>query len=250
MRDLARYKASVLALIVSNLVPLFGVIFLSWDTFEIVGLYWVENVIIGAINVLKIATCRPNPAELDPTKLGVQGAAGRPRKPTRVGARELPASKLFFIPLFTFHYGFFCFVHGIFVVAFFAPESFGIEPLSGLHAFSQMITERHLWWGVLALAASHVYSYLVNYLGRGEYRRTDVPTLMLQPYARVVVLHLAILFGGWVVVLLGSNAGVLVILIVGKTVIDLTLHLAERRRNEGSKPARSAGNVLAEVPID
>ena len=250
MRELERYKASVLALIVSNLVPLFGVIFLSWDTFEIVGLYWVENVIIGAINILKIATCRPNLAELEPTEPGVQRAARRSRKGTRAPARELPASKLFFIPLFTFHYGLFCAVHGVLVVAFFAPETSGIGPLSGLQAFPQVISERHLWWGVLALAASHVYSYLVNYLGRGEYRQTVVPTLMLQPYARVVVLHLAIIFGVWVVGLLGSTAGVLVILVVGKTVIDLALHLAERRRNEGGTTTKANGRVLAEVPID
>ena len=36
----------------------------------------------------------------------------------------------------------------------------------------------------------------MNYLGHGEYRRTVAPLLMLQPYARIIVLHMAILFGG------------------------------------------------------
>jgi Family of unknown function (DUF6498) len=249
MRDLTRYKASVLALIATNFVPLFGVLFLSWDTFEIVGLYWIENVIIGAINVLKIATCSPNPAELEPTKFGLQDAAQRSRNGDRRAKAAHHASKLFFVPFFTVHYGLFCFVHGVFVVTFFAPESFTGGPLSGLQTFLQMISERHLWWGVLALAVSHGYSYLVNYLGRGEFRRITAPVLMFQPYARVVVLHLAILFGAFVVVLLGSNAGVLVILIFGKTVMDLMLHLAERNRNERRKPVESTGEILAEAPI-
>jgi hypothetical protein len=249
MRDLARYKASALALIVSNLIPLFGVLFLSWDTFEIVGLYWVENVVIGAVNVLKIATCRPNPAELNLTKVGKRNAVRRfGRGALRVDREH--ASKLFFIPFFTVHYGLFCFVHGIFVMAFFAPESFSGWPLGGMHTFSQMFSERHLWWAVLALAASHLYSYVVNFLGRGEYRRTTLPVLMFQPYARVVVLHLAILFGAFGVVFLGSNAGVLVLLVIGKTALDLAMHLAERRRNESRKPAGARGDILAEVPID
>jgi hypothetical protein len=249
MRDLARYKASVLALIATNLVPLFGVLFLSWDAFEIVGLYWVENVIIGAINVLKIATCFPNPSQLDPTKFANQEAVPRFRKGVRSAKPQHQASKLFFVTFFTLHYGIFCLAHGIFVLSFFAVESTGNGLLGGPRTFWQMMSERQLWWGVIALAASHLYSYAVNYLGRGEFRRTTVTALMIQPYARVVVLHLAIIFGAIVAGALGSNAGVLVILIVGKTAIDLALHLAERRRNEGRKSAASGGEILAEVPI-
>jgi hypothetical protein len=248
MRDLTRYKASVLALIATNFVPLFGVLFLSWDTFEIVGLYWIENVIIGAINVLKIATCSPNPSELDATKFDTQDAVRRFSKRRRRVRRE-HASKLFFVPFFTIHYGIFCLVHGIFVLSFFAVESAGNGLLGGPRTFWQMMSERQLWWGVIALAASHLYSYAVNYLGRGEFRRTTVPALMFQPYVRVAVLHLAIIFGAIVAGALGSNAGILLILVVGKTVIDLALHLAERRRNEVRTSARSTGEILAEVPI-
>jgi Family of unknown function (DUF6498) len=250
MRDLTRYKASVLALIATNFVPLFGVLFLSWDTFEIVGLYWIENVIIGAINVLKIATCFPNPSQLDPTKVANQEAVQRFRKRVRSAKPERQGSKLFFVPFFTIHYGIFCLAHGIFVLSFFAVESTGNGLFDGPRTFWQMMSERQLWWGVIALAASHLYSYAVNYLGRGEFRRTVVPALMIQPYARVVVLHLAIIFGAIVAGALGSNAGVLVLLVVGKTAIDLFLHLAERRRNEVRTSARSTGEILAEAPID
>jgi Family of unknown function (DUF6498) len=250
MRDLSQYKTSILALIATNLVPLFGVLFLSWDTFEIVGLYWIENVIIGAINVLKIATCFPNPSQLDATKFDTQDAVRRFSKRGRGARRQQHASKLFFVPFFTLHYGIFCLAHGIFVLSFFEVESTGNGLLGGPRTFWQMMSERQLWWGVIALAASHLYSYAVNYLGRGEFRRTTVPALMIQPYARVVVLHLAIIFGAIVAGALGSTAGVLVILIVGKTAIDLALHLAERRRNDGRKSAASDGEILAEVPID
>ena len=43
---------SILALIAANLAPLFGVLFFGWDAAAIVLLYWIENLIIGAYNVL------------------------------------------------------------------------------------------------------------------------------------------------------------------------------------------------------
>jgi hypothetical protein len=49
-----------LALILANLVPLAGVLFWDWDIFNIVVLYWFENVIIGGINILKMPTCAPD----------------------------------------------------------------------------------------------------------------------------------------------------------------------------------------------
>jgi hypothetical protein len=37
----------VLALLAANAIPLFGVVFLGWDAFHIVLLYWAENIVIG-----------------------------------------------------------------------------------------------------------------------------------------------------------------------------------------------------------
>jgi len=51
-------KKSALFLIFSNLIPLYGVFYQSWDTFWIVLLYWTENLIIGFFNVLRMAFVR------------------------------------------------------------------------------------------------------------------------------------------------------------------------------------------------
>jgi hypothetical protein len=84
----------------------------------------------------------------------------------------------------------------------------------------------------LALAASHLWSFFVNYIGRGEYRRSVVLVLMAQPYARIVVLHVAILLGGFVSMAFGSNIGILMLLIIGNTLLDLSLHLRQRINND------------------
>ncbi len=242
MRELFEHKASALALVAANLLPLFGVLFWDWDAFEIVALYWTENVVIGAINVLKMITCSPDPAAIDWTQVeaatrksglqALQQPAVEQDNPDLVQQATSPFLKLTFTPFFAVHYGFFCFVHGMFVLTLFGNQDIAVSPLGEFEAFSRVLAERHLGWAVAGLAASHLCSFFVNYLGGGEYRRTVVPLLMFQPYGRVVVLHVAILFGGWVAMALGSNAGVLSILVAGKTVLDLALHLRERRRQE------------------
>jgi hypothetical protein len=52
-------KPSVVSLIIANLIPLLGVLWLGWSTFAIVVIYWAECIILGAINVLKMITCSP-----------------------------------------------------------------------------------------------------------------------------------------------------------------------------------------------
>jgi len=51
-------------LIAANVIPLFGAVFWDWNTFNIVFLYWAENLAIGFYTILKIAFLPvPDPAE-------------------------------------------------------------------------------------------------------------------------------------------------------------------------------------------
>ena len=61
---------------------------------------------------------------------------------------------------------------------------------------------------------------------------------MTQPYGRVVVLHMAILGGGWAMMALKSPLVGLVLLVVLKTAIDIKAHRAERRKlaEPGAQP--------------
>jgi hypothetical protein len=93
-----------------------------------------------------------------------------------------------------------------------------------------------LLWGALALLVSHLASFFLNYVGRREYLSRSIERQMFAPYARVVVLHLTILFGAFVAVFLGQPIGLLVALIVLKTALDLALHL--REHDPQSRPTR------------
>jgi hypothetical protein len=65
-------------------------------------------------------------------------------------------------------------------------------------------------------------------LGGGVLVGWGVGLFLLEPYGRIIILHIAILIGGFIAMTLGSNVFVLLLLIVGKTLLDLSLHLAQR----------------------
>ena len=83
---------------------------------------------------------------------------------------------------------------------------------------------------LLALALSRAFSFAWNYLGRGEFRQVKLRTLMVQPYGRVIILHVTILGGGSLMQALHSPTAGLLILILLKIGLDLAAHLRERNK--------------------
>ncbi len=219
----------VIVLVAANALPLYGVCFLGWDVFYIVLLYWSENLAVGFYNILKIATAKVNhPIE----HLG----------------------KLFLIPFFTVHYGGFMAVHGFFVLAFAkasegsSPEvsSIGKESWPCFFVFLQLLINvvRHMFsiiptqmkLAILALFISHGVSFVYNYLLKGEYATAKPGELMGKPYARVVVLHIAILAGGFLTMVIGSPAALLFVLVIGKIILDIKMHLREHKKTKTASP--------------
>jgi hypothetical protein len=194
---------SLLVLGLANALPIAGVLLLGWKVFPLVLLYWLENVVVGGFNVAKMLVARPQ--EL-----------------------TYAIGKLFVIPFFVVHFGMFTFVHGVLLFALFGPKD--TQPFALLGAVPLAIRTYHLGWAVLGLVVSHGLSFYWNYLQNGEYQRASLQQLMSQPYGRVVVLHLAVLFGGWIVLILGSPLLALVLLVALKTAADVRAHMAERRK--------------------
>ena len=93
-------------------------------------------------------------------------------------------------------------------------------------------------WGALGLAISHGVSFVVNFLGRREYLRTNVARQMFAPYGRLVILHLTIIVGAMVSLFLGSPVGAIAVLVILKTIVDLGFHLREHGHAVG--PTRFA----------
>jgi len=200
---------AVVLLVAANLVPLGGVFFFDWDVRTILVMYWLENGIVGALNVVRIL------------------AAQRPDQSGRASA----AAKAGLAAFFTVHYGIFWVVHGVFVMVL--TNRGGL--LGGFQTpFDVVATDQQILLGALALLVSHLASLLLNYFGRGEYRRASPASQMFLPYVRVFVLHFTIILGGFLVIGLGQPAALVALLVLFKTVFDLGLHLLERKRYQAA----------------
>jgi uncharacterized protein DUF6498 len=203
-----RWPPSAVLLLLVNAVPLAGVLLWHWSVFAVVLLYWCENVIVGAFNVLRMLCAQP-------------GSIGG------------WVSKATTVPFFMVHYGMFTLVHGVFVFALFSGTGIGHGgTLNGFTAAAVLAAVRGagLTWPAAGLLASHAFSFFHNYLGGGEYRRANVSLLLFQPYARVAVLHVVTLVGGFLTQSLGSPVVALVLLVLLKTALDAAAHLRERSK--------------------
>jgi hypothetical protein len=204
------------ALVAANLVPLGGVAFLGWRIADVVFLYWVENLVIGWMNVLRIATAQPE-------KLVRPRVAGTGLRPW-----ELGVAKAFLAGFFIVHYGGFCAAHGAVLADFFPARDASGQDLPAEVRVADLLADPWLLAAIAALFASHLVSYLRNYLYRGEYRRVNVALLMMRPYGRIFVTHLFIFAGALALEGLESPLAAMVAFVAIKTAIDFHMHRRER----------------------
>jgi uncharacterized protein DUF6498 len=260
---------TAVVLVVANAIPLIGVLFFGWSLITILIVYWIENGIVGFWNVPRIAMARgsiiPTIPELPrgTVEAASDSDAGADRAQARIrllrerqasilsargfGAGTMPGfGRVGLALFFLVHYGFFWIGHGVFVLialptfagfagvpGLCATDPFPVIESCGSTPFGEVV------WPSVAIAAvalflSHGASFVVNYLGRGEYLTASPTRQMGAPYGRVVVLHLTIIFGAFIVALIGAPIGALIVLVVLKTAFDLRLHLREHREAPGS----------------
>lgn len=191
---------SLAALILGNLVPLAGAALLGWSVFELLILFWIENLVVGAINVLRMGTLLVLRAEL---------------------------LALVVIPFFVLHYGGFCAGHGFFLYTIFAPAELRHEPLR--EAARTILATDGMMLAIAALAVSHLVSFVGNFLIGGEYAKVDLGRLTKLPYTRIILLHVAIVIGGGAAMVLGQPVLALALLVVLKIVVDALAHVREHR---------------------
>lgn len=188
---------SVAVLLAANLLPVVAVLRGYAGMGDVFVVYWFENVVVGAVTVIKILTCT-QPA----TAWNHAGTAA----------------------FFTVHYGIFTVVHGVFTAMF-------VHLSGGLHTSPQRLL------GLMAaMTVSHVVSLWLNWFGSGERHAYSPEKAMWLPYPRMLVLHVAVIGTGFLVFSMTGGYGspqalAAVALLCGlKTGVDVALHLRERFR--------------------
>lgn len=198
---------ALLGLIGLNLVPLIGVLFGDWQSFDLIFLYWLENVMIGVFSLARMIV-RPYGHPLD------------------------LIFPLLIAPFFVLHFGAFCWGHGTFVVSLFGPESLSGSDLTATALTT--ITDRGLLLPLAALATIHALDWLRDVRNRGL-GADDLKALMLHPYRRIVVLHVTIIGAGFALGALDEPTVGLLALVLLKSASDIW----HWRRDEAAEAAES-----------
>ena len=204
------YLFSLFVIVVGNALVLPGVLLWEWSIFEVFYLYWLENVVIGCFTVFRMM---------------LVSAA--------FGVWTLIAS-VFRIAFFIMHYGLFCMGHGMILTELFYDNASGlkIEPET---LFQIPIIEgmQGFLWGVVGIIMVEAV-YGVRKIIRDRRDAVLPEVIMFSPYGRIVVLHIAVLIGGFLADEFGVSVLALIALIVMKTVYDLVL-LGGRGEKKGSE---------------
>lgn len=186
----------LLGIVLVNLVPLGGVLFFGWSIFEVIFLYWFENVAIWASHFLKMKLAE----KANPTA-GTESQAN----------------------FFAMHYGMFTFVHGIFVVALFGVVMEGFVNYRG-----------GIEGPVFAVFIWQFASLVLEYGAANGFKGVKSEDLMFQPYPRMIALHITIIAAGWLIGEAGSPVWTLVILVVLKTVGDVLFQIFQFKGGPGN----------------
>jgi hypothetical protein len=231
---------STLILVAANLLPLVGVAFWQWDAFLVLMLYWMDTAIIAFWTMARIAV---TPRErLDDLRISS-------------GEKSIN-SPWAIVAFFVVHAGLFMAVHFLFLWVLFAGA--WARNIHGPGDFvRQIIVDSRLWLPLAGLMLSRGVSFLFHVVRPETVQRIE-QALFRRPvrlaarspagslgaeigvlYARVVIMQIAIIFGAFLSMLLGTMAP-FVILILLKTAADVAVHLAIDLRDQ---PVVGAGTV-------
>jgi hypothetical protein len=186
----------LLSLLFANGVTIALALLQDWAPGTVLAIYWFQSVVIGLFTFARLLSVREFPDE--------GGRAGR-----------LPG--LFLAGFFAVHYGFFHLVYIVFLAAFVLTGSYGVaDP-----------------FGIAVGCAVFFLNHLASYLWYRPREEGDASAIFMEPYARIVPMHLTIIAGGFVTAMLPGAAGtrfVLLLFLLLKTGADVAAHLKKHAR--------------------
>lgn len=215
----------LIALVLTNLIPIIGVLFFGWDALALVVLYWAENLIVGFYTIVKLIFAPI--------------------------LRVKTIKKLIGIPIFLWLWGWFTAGHGVVIIFFFvifpqeiAPEATWIQQLppgdffkttlpGPFGLFELCIDAFRVLYYILPsksiimlvfLTVGHGVSFIIDYMIRGGRHSIELGQLIEEPGLRVFILQIAIMIGGFLCMVLRSNVVILVCLVLLKCWIEASLY--------------------------
>lgn len=180
-------------LIAVNLMPLLGVWIYNWNPRQVFIVYCMETVIIGVINIIKMAC----------VTLFV-----RSRDVWENGGGASMQSGWLFIFFFMAHYGFFVFIQTQLFFAFSGMIPNGSFLMNYSKIPAMLGNDGQLL--LLIFIAYYVMQQVFGFFASGVYKTITMGRLLFEPYLRIFVQQVVVLLGS---IFLNFNAGKIFILV-------------------------------------
>jgi len=171
----------------ANLFSLALALVMGWDPKLLLFLFWMENVIIGLWQLPRFLLA---------------------------DAKSL-AEALFKAGFFTVHYGLFTFIHGSLLFELFLKQTLDMQTLETLVFSTSGIT-----LALLGMLLSHGIQFF-NDLLTGVTGNTSTAKVMMEPYSRIVIMHLVLLASAFLLSLLPHPVIGVILLSAIKILMDI-----------------------------
>ncbi len=208
--DLRKYSGgfglSLAALVMANLIPLFGVVFLGWGLITVLMLFCLEALVVGVTYLIKIF--------ISYTSSSSQGKIA-----------------LVIMVFYFLHFSVFITVYTLILINLFAPPEYEhiFYSMNIGDLFEKLLIEMELKWAFAALVFSNVVSLVFVYIGGREYQKADPAELMFVPYKYLFSIHFGFLIGAHIAVIFGmTTMPFLSVLLILKTAMDLRWYFKEQ----------------------
>jgi hypothetical protein len=219
-------------IIITNLVPVYGVWFEGWSATEAFIVYALETIIIGLFTILKL----------------LMATLARKQDTWYNGEQKTQVSGFFFIFFFFMHFGLFALVQ----MSIFAQSADINPPGAGMTYFFF-----HWWEFINRDIAIMLFGFILSYFMRSfypfvadKYYQTQSMTLMMfQPYGRIFIQQFTVIIGSMFLTFHGDKIFILIFALI-KIVFELYFHfeayldksvgdlekLSPGKQTEGSSP--------------
>ena len=183
-------------LLLSNLATVFFATKENWNLSTIMWVYWFQSITIGFFNFIRILQLK----EFSTEGFKINGQPAQPTQDT----------KIFTSFFFLFHFGSFHFVYMIFLLTGTFTKAYGNTP--------NPAELKYILLTALLFFINHLFSYFYN--RPRDTKKQNIGPLMFYPYARIIPMHLTIIFGS-------AFVGALPFFLVLKTFADGIMHIVE-----------------------
>ncbi|HQW43832.1 MAG TPA: DUF6498-containing protein [Chitinophagaceae bacterium] len=192
-----KLTVSELALLLANLLPVFGVWFLGWNPTEAFIVYALETLIVGILTILKmlIVTFTRHSDEWP------------------ANGKVTQQSGFFFIFFFIFHFGLFALVQ----TTIFSQSAGITPPGSGMmHFFFKWYTyiNEDIAYMLGAFIVGYIAKSLIPFIFNGEYKTAPLIVIMFQPYGRIFIQQFTVIIGSMFLTLGFGKVFILIFTIV------------------------------------